>query len=164
MSALRRRTKCITWSMMVGAGLALGIRQGLAEEPAAKAYVVSVASQPIYALQDGKLLARILIDEASVGATAASMTMLTASPGANAPEHSHDGDELVYVIAGHAITRLAGATHELSEGMAMRIPRGMAHELFVPQQDSPLEVLVIYAIPGAEQRFKAGEMVTPEAP
>ena len=148
-------------TLLVGVGLGLGTQRVLAQGAANRALVVSEASQPTYALQDGKLLAQILLDEASVGATAASMTRLTASPGASAPEHTHDGDELVYVIRGRAITRVGDETHELSAGMALRIPQGTPHELEVPEQDGALEVLVIYAPPGAEQRFEAGAIVEP---
>jgi len=148
-------------SAALGATVALGARQVLAADAPA-AVVLSTVDQPIYALQDGKLRAQILLDEASSGATAASMTRLVAQPGAGAPEHTHDGDELVYVLHGRAVTTVGQTTHELTQGMAMRIPKGAHHTLTVPEQDSPLEVLVIYATPGAEQRFKAGTVVPPE--
>ncbi len=161
---MNRRTHTVTLSALsalVGASLALGATQVLADTSPTPTHVVSTADQPTYALQDGKLLAQILLDEASVGGTAASMTRLVAHPGATAPEHTHDGDELVYVLHGRAITQLGETTYELGEGMAMRIPQGTSHSLTVPQQDTPLEVLVIYAAAGAEQRFKAGTVVAP---
>ena len=150
-------------SASVGAGLALGARSVLADEPPAATHVVSTADQPIYELMDGKLKAQILLDGDSVGTTTASMSRIIGYGGAGAGEHLHEGDELVYVLHGQVITHLDGKDYPLTEGMAMHIPAGSHHSVTIPEQDGHLEALVIYTTAGPEQRWKAGKIVTPEA-
>ncbi len=149
----------VVLSALTGAVLALGAQRVPAQPSGPESLAVTEAEQPAYTFQDGKLTARLLLDPASVGASAATMTRLTALSGAGAPEHTHDGDELVYVLSGTASARVGQTSYELSPGMAMRVPANTPHEFAAAEQEGALEVLVIYAPGGAEQRFTKGERV-----
>jgi len=111
-----------------------------------------------YALQDGKLRVRILIDRERLGAEGAALSLLTAHPGAGTPLHEHVGsDEIVVVLEGTAKMLLGDVRLTLAPGSAFHIPAGTKHSMAV--ETDVLRVVQVYAPGGPEQRFKKGEAV-----
>lgn len=81
-------------------------------------------------------------------ATARSQTaVMTIAPGADAgPEEEHAGDQIVYVVEGEAIVRLAGREHRARAGSLVMIPAGTRHHVRNPGR-VPLFFLTVYAPP-----------------
>jgi len=73
--------------------------------------------------------------------------VMTIGPGQEAgPEETHAGDQVVYVIDGEAVIRLAGAEERVGPGTCIMIPAGTAHHVANPGR-SPLFFLTVYAPP-----------------
>lgn len=113
-----------------------------------------------YALQDGKLRVKILVDRERLGAEGAALSLLTAHAGAATAMHEHVGsDEIVVVLEGNAKMLLQGARMTLGPRSAIHIPAGASHSMVVDADNPPLRVVQIYTPGGPEQRFKKGETV-----
>lgn len=80
--------------------------------------------------------------------TARSQTaVMTIAPGAAAgPEEEHDGDQIIYVIEGDAIVRLAGKEQRASPGALVMIPARTRHHVRNPGR-TPLFFVTVYAPP-----------------
>jgi quercetin dioxygenase-like cupin family protein len=80
-----------------------------------------------------------------------SLQRLCAKKGVEVPRHTHDADELVYVLSGKATTVVDDQTFVEKPGDALTIPRGAPHALTVAED---LCAVQVYAPRGPEQRFK----------
>ena len=73
--------------------------------------------------------------------------VMTIGPGADAgPEERHDGDQIVYVVEGEAIVRIAAAEHRAGPGALVMIPARTAHHVRNPGR-VPLFFVTVYAPP-----------------
>lgn len=52
---------------------------------------------------------------------------ITVAPGATAPDHSHPGEEIIYVLQGRFEYRVAGKPVRLEPGGILFIPAGVIH-------------------------------------
>lgn len=99
---------------------------------------------------------KVLIDEATMHARQASMSLLTISPANRIAMHRHPGAEMLYVIAGHA--RVLGpsgvAPEKLAEGTALFIPPGMPHVIENMVRASPVSLLEVFVPPGPERVYR----------
>ena len=137
---------------------------GPAPAPEAHRGRVVSAEAPIHVLQDGLLEVQVLLDEASTGATDAALSLLVAAPGARAPDHTHGGAELVYVLEGRAEMTFDGVAVLAGPGDAIYIPAGVSHTFSVPADSPPLRAVQVYVPGGPEQRFKNGAVKGATAP
>ncbi len=56
--------------------------------------------------------------------------LVRAEDGAGVAEHVHeDVEDIAYVLSGRAVLRIGGEVVELREGMLVRIPRGVPHQV-----------------------------------
>ncbi|HVR62963.1 MAG TPA: cupin domain-containing protein [Polyangia bacterium] len=99
---------------------------------------------------------KVLIDEATMRARQASMSLLTVSPASRIAMHKHPGAEILYVVSGHA--RVLGpsgtAPEKLNDGMALFIPPGMPHVIENMGRTSSAAMLQIFAPPGPERVYR----------
>jgi mannose-6-phosphate isomerase-like protein (cupin superfamily) len=73
--------------------------------------------------------------------------VMTIDPGADGgPEESHAGDQIVYVLEGEAMLRIAGQEHRAAAGTLVTIPAGARHHVRNPGA-TPLFFLSVYAPP-----------------
>lgn len=80
--------------------------------------------------------------------TARSQTaVMTIAPGADAgPEEEHEGDQIIYVVEGEAIVRLAGKEQPAGTGALVMIPAHTRHYVRNPAR-TPLFFVTVYAPP-----------------
>jgi mannose-6-phosphate isomerase-like protein (cupin superfamily) len=73
--------------------------------------------------------------------------VMTIDPGADGgPEETHAGDQIVYVLEGEAVLRIAGQEHRAGAGTLVTIPAGARHHVRNPGA-TPLFFLSVYAPP-----------------
>jgi mannose-6-phosphate isomerase-like protein (cupin superfamily) len=73
--------------------------------------------------------------------------VMTIAPGADGgPEETHGGDQIVYVLEGEAVLRIAGREHHAGAGTLVTIPAGARHHVHNPGA-TPLFFLTVYAPP-----------------
>lgn len=73
--------------------------------------------------------------------------VMTIAPGADGgPEEAHDGDQIVYVLEGEAVLRVAGHDYRAGAGTLVTIPAGARHHVRNPGT-VPLFVLTVYSPP-----------------
>ncbi len=73
--------------------------------------------------------------------------VMTVGPGQDAgPEEAHRGDQVVYIIEGEAVIRVAGREHRAGVGGLVLIPADTAHNVRNPGKD-PLFFVTVYAPP-----------------
>ena len=73
--------------------------------------------------------------------------VMTLAPGADGgPAEEHAGDQIVYVIEGEAVLRVAGREHRAGPGSLVTIPAGVNHHVRNPGM-TPLFLLTVYAPP-----------------
>jgi quercetin dioxygenase-like cupin family protein len=113
-----------------------------------------VAEIPPVAIAAGRGTAQVLFG-AHDGAADGALTLLVLQPGAEVPEHVHEGaTEILYVLEGEAEMTLDGTRLTVHAGEAVRIPKGSRHTARVVSK-MPLRGLQFYAPAGPEQRFLA---------
>lgn len=80
--------------------------------------------------------------------TARSQTaVMTIAPGSDGgPEEEHDGDQIIYVVEGEAIVRVAGAEQRAGPGALIMIPAHTRHHVCNPGR-TPLFFVTVYAPP-----------------
>jgi mannose-6-phosphate isomerase-like protein (cupin superfamily) len=73
--------------------------------------------------------------------------VMTIAPGQDAgPEETHDGDQIIYIVEGDAIVRVAGQEHRAGPGSLLTIPAHTRHYVSNPGK-VPLFFLTVYAPP-----------------
>lgn len=73
--------------------------------------------------------------------------VMTVAPGRDAgPEETHRGDQVIYVVEGEAIVRIAGQEQKADPGSLLLIPAGTPHQVRNPGQ-IPLFFVTVYAPP-----------------
>jgi quercetin dioxygenase-like cupin family protein len=99
---------------------------------------------------------KLLVDEATMRARQASLSLLSVSPANRIAMHRHPGAEMLYVLKGHA--RILGppgtAPEKLDEGMAIAIPGGMPHAIENMGRQAPAVMLELFAPPGPEKVYR----------
>jgi quercetin dioxygenase-like cupin family protein len=99
---------------------------------------------------------KLLVDEATMHATQASLSLLTVSPANRISMHKHPGAEILYVLKGHG--RVLGPPgtppERIDEGTAIFIPPGMPHVIENMARQAPAVMLEIFAPPGPERVYR----------
>jgi len=99
---------------------------------------------------------KLLVDEATMRAQKAALTQLTIGPANRIAMHKHPGNEVLYVLKGHA--RVLGPTghgpEKLDEGMAILIPAGMPHAIENMGRTSSAVLLDVFAPMGPERVYR----------
>jgi quercetin dioxygenase-like cupin family protein len=99
---------------------------------------------------------KLLVDEATMRAQKAALTQLTIAPANRIAMHKHPGNEVLYVLKGHA--RILGpsgvAPEKLDEGMAILIPGGMPHAIENMGRTSSAVLLDVFAPMGPERVYR----------
>jgi quercetin dioxygenase-like cupin family protein len=99
---------------------------------------------------------KLLVDEATMRAKEASLSLLTVSPANRIAMHKHPGAEILYVLKGHA--RVIGpqgrAPEKLDEGTAVFIPGGMPHAIENMGRSAPAVMLEVFAPTGPERVYR----------
>jgi mannose-6-phosphate isomerase-like protein (cupin superfamily) len=73
--------------------------------------------------------------------------VMTIAPGEDGgPEEEHDGDQVVYVVEGEALVRIAGKEHHAAAGLLVMIPARTRHYVKNPGR-TPLFFVTVYAPP-----------------
>jgi mannose-6-phosphate isomerase-like protein (cupin superfamily) len=73
--------------------------------------------------------------------------VMTIAPGHDAgPAETHEADQIVYVVEGEAIVRVAEQEHHAKAGACILIPAGTRHHVRNPAEQ-PLFFLTVYAPP-----------------
>jgi quercetin dioxygenase-like cupin family protein len=99
---------------------------------------------------------KLLVDEATMRASKAALTQLTLAPASRIAMHKHPGNEVLYVLKGHArILGPAGvAPEKIDEGMAILIPGGMPHAIENMGRTSSAVLLDVFAPMGPERVYR----------
>jgi len=99
---------------------------------------------------------KVLVDEATMRARQASLSLLTIAPANRIAMHKHPGAELLYVKKGRArILGPSGVTPELlNEGSAIFIPEQMPHVIENMVRSAPVEILQVFVPPGPERVYR----------
>ena len=99
---------------------------------------------------------KVLVDEATMRARQASLSLLTIEPANRIAMHKHPGAELLYIRKGRA--RVLGPTgvnpEVLPEGSAIFIPAGMPHVIENMVRSAPVEILQVFAPLGPERVYR----------
>ncbi len=73
--------------------------------------------------------------------------VMTVGPGQDAgPEETHPGDQVIYLIEGEAVVRVAGKEHRVGPGVLLMIPAGSPHHVANPGK-GPVFFVTVYAPP-----------------
>ena len=76
------------------------------------------------------------------------LVVMTLQVGEDIGQETHDDhDQFIRVEAGQAEAILDGERHALSDGSALVIPAGTAHNVFNTSPDTPLRLYTIYSPP-----------------
>jgi len=109
----------------------------------------SPSSAPLYSV-------KLLVDEATMRAQKASLSLLTVAPASRIAMHKHPGNEILYALKGHArILGQPGTTPErLDEGMAIFIPPGAPHVIENMGRQTPVALLDYFTPMGPERVYR----------
>ncbi|HVU51412.1 MAG TPA: cupin domain-containing protein [Polyangia bacterium] len=99
---------------------------------------------------------KLLVDEKTMHARQASLSLLTVAPASRIAMHKHPVAEILYVLKGHAriLSQPGTPPERLDEGMAMFIPIGAPHVIENMGRQSPAEILVYFVPMGPERVFR----------
>jgi quercetin dioxygenase-like cupin family protein len=128
-----------------------------ADRPAPPRHVVKAADVPVFAPKGGKLEARVLVDGETVGATQASLTMLTLKMETQIPLHRQTSAKIIYVLDGYArISGLGGGKGvDVTGGDAVYVPANVPSAILSKCcKLAPSKFLVLYAPGGPERPYK----------
>lgn len=80
---------------------------------------------------------KTLITKKEFGDESPTIFLVKVPKGAFVPKHTHaDSEDILYILAGHAKMFVKGAGEfEISEGMLIRVPRGIEHSMFDVSED-----------------------------
>jgi quercetin dioxygenase-like cupin family protein len=99
---------------------------------------------------------KLLVDEKTMRARQASLSLLTVAPASRIAMHKHPVAEILYVLKGHAriLSQPGTPPERLDEGMAMFIPIGAPHVIENMGRQSPVEILDYFVPMGPERVFR----------
>jgi quercetin dioxygenase-like cupin family protein len=99
---------------------------------------------------------KLLVDEATMRATKASLSLLTVAPASRIAMHKHPGSEILYVLKGHArvLSQPGTPPERLDEGMAMFIPPGAPHVIENMGRQTPVVLLDAFTPMGPERVYR----------
>lgn len=99
---------------------------------------------------------KVLVDEATMRARQASLSLLTIAPANRIATHKHPGAEILYVKKGRArVLGPAGTSPEvLPEGSAVLIPPNFPHVVENMVRTAPVEIIQIFAPLGPERVYR----------
>ena len=99
---------------------------------------------------------KVLVDEATMRARQASLSLLTIAPANRIAMHKHPGVEILYVKKGRArVLGPSGVSPEvLAEGSAIFIPAGMPHVIENMVRSASVEILQVFAPMGPERVYR----------
>ena len=149
MKAMSMRRQTVTCLVL---GALLTAVPALSQEATSGGVFTPDASNTFRSPNEDALIHLLINQETSPG-TPAAMSLLTALPGLQIPEHVHeDSDEFLYIMSGGGEMVLGEETLEVSEGSAIRIPAGVPHSFTAGQ--SATVAVQMYVGPGPENRFR----------
>jgi len=99
---------------------------------------------------------KVLVDEATMRARQASLSLLTIEPANRIAMHKHPGAELLYIKKGRArVLGPSGVNPEvLAEGTAIFIPAEMPHVIENMVRSASVEILQVFAPLGPERVYR----------
>jgi quercetin dioxygenase-like cupin family protein len=99
---------------------------------------------------------KLLVDEKTMRARQASLSLLTVAPASRIAMHKHPVAEVLYVLKGHAriLSQPGTPPERLDEGMAIFIPVGAPHVIENMGRQSPAVLLDVFAPMGPERVFR----------
>ncbi|HEX4404132.1 MAG TPA: cupin domain-containing protein [Polyangia bacterium] len=99
---------------------------------------------------------KLLVDEKTMRARQASLSMLTVSPASRIAMHKHPGAEILYVLKGHAriLSQPGTPPEKLDEGMAIYIPAGAPHAIENMGRQSSAVMLDYFVPMGPERVYR----------
>lgn len=96
---------------------------------------------------------RIYIDEPTCGARNVSLLQNTIKAGTVGSKHKHDEEHCFFVLSGTGTMYIEDQPYPLCPNSAIFVPPGTMHQPVV-DEGSDLNVLVIYAPPGPDQKLR----------
>ena len=95
-----------------------------------------------------------LLDRAS-GATSCQITCVKTPPASGSPEglHTHDVDQIFYVLEGVMSIEVAGATREAGPGSLVVFPAGMPHRNWNAGHDATVHLSIATPLPKEGEPF-----------
>jgi quercetin dioxygenase-like cupin family protein len=99
---------------------------------------------------------KLLVDEKTMRARQASLSLLTVAPASRIAMHKHPVAEILYVLKGHAriLSQPGTPPERLDEGMAIFIPIGAPHVIENMGRQSPVELLDYFVPMGPERVYR----------
>jgi quercetin dioxygenase-like cupin family protein len=99
---------------------------------------------------------KLLVDEKTMRARQASLSMLTVAPASRIAMHKHPVAEILYVLKGHAriLSQPGTPPEKLDEGMAIYIPVGAPHAIENMGRQSPAVMLDYFVPMGPERVYR----------
>ena len=104
---------------------------------------------------------RRLVGKDVTGSQAVEVVLGVVEPGGVAERHTHEVEQAMYILEGHALVDVAEARQEVGPGTACFFPPGVPHRV-ESLGPGPLKALVIYA-PPLERSTAAQPLPTPSA-
>jgi quercetin dioxygenase-like cupin family protein len=100
--------------------------------------------------------AKLLVDEATMRASKASLTMLSVAPANRIAMHQHPVAEVLYVLKGHAriLSRVGTPPMKLDEGQAIFLPPSTPHVIENMGRSAPVVMLQYFAPMGPERVYR----------
>ena len=110
-------------------------------------YIVTAEELPTYSppLHAGTLNRR-LVGRDVTASEAVEVVLGVVEPGGRAERHTHDVEQVVYILEGRALVEVDGEARECGPGTTCFFPPGVAHRV-ESLGPASLRVLVIYAPP-----------------
>ena len=85
------------------------------------------------------------------------LVVMSLEPGEAIGMEMHDGDQVLYIVAGDGLAVVDDAEYEIGKGSVVFVPAGVMHNV-TSGEDEPLKLFTVYAPPqhaaGAVQRRK----------
>jgi quercetin dioxygenase-like cupin family protein len=99
---------------------------------------------------------KLLVDEKTMRARQASMSLLTVAPASRIAMHKHPVSEILYVLKGHAriLSQPGTPPERLDEGMAIFIPIGAPHVIENMGRQTPAVMLDYFVPMGPERVYR----------
>ncbi|MEU7891990.1 cupin domain-containing protein [Nonomuraea sp. NPDC049152] len=120
--------------------------------------VISGATAPVFTIGATRFTG---LASPSRGAKETCVWRTTVAPGTVPNEHSFDREEVLVVVSGSGVARLAGTDHPVTSGDAIVVPAEVMFGLGNPH-DEPLELIVALPV-GALARLSDGTTIVPPA-